>query len=238
MCVILYKPIGKVIRANVLNYCFKTNPHGAGYMYPKDDKVIIKKGFMSFHELMESVRDTVQELGGSSKQTPVVFHFRISTQGGITPELTHPYPICSSYDEMKQLSSECDIAMAHNGILYECANLAINDHNDTMEFIRRFANPIIDNNLRFFDDKTLVQELSELSIGSRLIFMTKNGDVLMTGNWHTYEGCHFSHPVFYKTYLGRPVRQPKPVVPTYKPNTGSSYTDPEWLAEYLKSFED
>ena len=73
MCIAIYKPEGHLIPQETLERCFNANPDGAGYMFHKNDKLYIKKGFFTFKEFWSSYKRD------KSKQT--VIHFRIKTHG-------------------------------------------------------------------------------------------------------------------------------------------------------------
>lgn len=51
---------------------FRRNPHGAGYMYARDGKVTIHKGFMNIEDFLAAVHAEQFTL-----QDSVVYHFRI-----------------------------------------------------------------------------------------------------------------------------------------------------------------
>ena len=55
---------------------FKNNSDGAGYMYATDNKVVIRKGFMSFRSFKSSL-DKLSELYDITN-LPIVMHFRIA----------------------------------------------------------------------------------------------------------------------------------------------------------------
>ena len=89
MCIICASPAGvKQPNVNTLRTMFYRNPHGAGYMFARDGKVTIHKGFMDFDSFLGAVRSE-----HFTKADSVVYHFRISTQAGVNPEMTHPFPL-------------------------------------------------------------------------------------------------------------------------------------------------
>ena len=101
MCVVVYKPKNKEMPSEkTLLDCFLANPDGAGYMFQKDNKVKIKKGFMTFKAFYDSL---VKDYAETGKNTDYVLHFRISTQGGVNKPLCHPYPVSKNMDDLKQL---------------------------------------------------------------------------------------------------------------------------------------
>lgn len=194
MCIIYHKPVGKTFDNQLLRDCFITNRDGAGFMYPEDGKVVIKKGFMDYASFIKALQDTVDKLGGTSKYTPIVCHFRIGTQGGVVKGLTHPYPITRSFNAMKQTDTKADIAMCHNGVIRSCSSSLCTTHNDSMQFIADFAFDIIEGDKKFYTNKCKMRLLNRLRETSRLCFMTGDGHVEMLGDWYSYEGAYFSHP--------------------------------------------
>lgn len=83
MCVILICPPEVRPSPDVLQLCFKKNPHGAGIAWRRRGAVEWLKT-----DNLELVRNLVNRLEGE-----IVVHFRIATVGGACPELRHPFPI-------------------------------------------------------------------------------------------------------------------------------------------------
>ena len=79
--------------------CWNKNPHGAGFMFNDNGKVIIKKGYMNFDDFYnELIRtDTKKYL----KNRGLVIHFRIATSGLIDKGNCHPYPLSSVNDDLR-----------------------------------------------------------------------------------------------------------------------------------------
>ena len=198
MCVIMYKPAGvEMPCADTIRACFEANPHGAGYMLPKRGKVAVSKGFMDLPSLMAALASE-----GDLTDVPVVVHFRITTQGGVQPSLCHPFPVCDSYAKMRLLGCECDVAVAHNGVIAHCSNPRCTDRNDTMEWVKRFADPVVNGDPNWFRSKKRVRLLSERSVsgGSRFAVMSRNGFVQLIGDWRRHsDGCMYSNTY----WLGR-----------------------------------
>ena len=86
MCIICVSPrsVRQPSEATI-RAMFARNPHGAGYMVARDGRVRISKGYMSVDGLLAALR---QE--HFTAKDPVVYHFRISTQAGVSPYMTHP----------------------------------------------------------------------------------------------------------------------------------------------------
>lgn len=192
MCIAVYKPTGAKVPTNeTLKTCFTGNPDGAGYMYASNGKVHIEKGLMTFDDFKKSFDRTIRKLGGrkAARKIPMVLHFRISTQGGVQPELTHPFAFGNNYDDMKKLSCDVDCAVAHNGIISATSSGA-KDHNDTMEFIKDIAYPLMNSHDKSLDVHGLIDKFLN---GNRVIFLRGNGTVDMYGDWVEDKGVFYSN---------------------------------------------
>lgn len=154
MCIAIYKPEGVLIDKATLAQCYSANSDGAGYMFHKNDKLYVKKGFFSFEDFWKSYRRD------KSKET--VIHFRIKTHGLINEANCHPYKINDNF------------AFVHNGMISGYTDPA---KSDTWLFNEDILQPFVDKwgNLGLFQDP--VQKLIEARIGySKLIFMDNTGN--------------------------------------------------------------
>lgn len=213
MCVIIYKPTGvKMPSRQDLKSCFEHNPDGAGYMLPINGKVIIRKGFMDYDSFEKDIIKVVKDNHLDPIKTPIVCHFRISTQGGVNAPLCHPYPVCRDYDEMRKLENECDIGLAHNGIIQLCSQSEwrggywdrklgcwVNgtrttlNYNDTMTFIKDYASLIIDNDIYFPRNKNKCELLERIIGYSKLAIMNRKGFVKLIGEFYERKGVYYSN---------------------------------------------
>ena len=107
MCVILSGKADKVLVH--LPDAMRANPHGNGVAWVDevDGKRVIKyiKGMTD-----EKAIDLVRSFGSESD---IVFHARISTAGGVSEELCHPFPI-ERVPELKTQGTT-DMVLFHNG---------------------------------------------------------------------------------------------------------------------------
>lgn len=195
MCIAIYKPEGKVIPYETLKRCFTANPDGAGYMFHKNGKLHVFKGYFTMDEFWKAYkRDQKKEC---------VIHFRIKTHGLINEENCHPYRVND------------DLAFVHNGVISGYSDVHKSDtwlfNEDIVQpFVRRWGN------LEIFEDP--IKKLIENRIGySKLIFMDNLGNTKIfnedKGNWD--DGVWYSN-TSYKPYI-----PPPPVV---KPVYGSYYS--------------
>jgi hypothetical protein len=90
MCVIIVAETGKP-DLETLQQCQAQNPHGAGIAWRDGGVVKWKKGLKA-----NDVFDIVKRV-----EVPFVIHFRMATQGGISDEMCHPFPV----------NKECSIAV-------------------------------------------------------------------------------------------------------------------------------
>ena len=139
MCIICISP--KQVRQpsdTVIETMFRRNPHGAGYMYARDGKVIIHKGFMNLDDYLDSIHHE-----HFTAKDSVVYHCRISTQAGVTREMTHPFPLSNRPEHMRYLDLDCGIGVAHNGIIQLTSDTAEKEYSDTATFITDYLSEII-----------------------------------------------------------------------------------------------
>lgn len=182
----------------IISQCFVANRDGAGYMLPFNGKVIIRKGFMCVNSLKNDFDTFVRKHDIDILQTPIVFHFRIATHGGVKKELCHPYPVCENYDNMRNLSGTCDIALAHNGIIrLTTSNSRYINTNDTMIFIKDYVSLIIDHDIYFGANQKKCLLIQRLIETSRLAIMCKNGYVNLIGKFEEEKGIYYSN-MFWK----------------------------------------
>ena len=179
--------------------------------YNGEKRVLIRKGLMTFDALIKSLHSAFSKYDVNPTETPIIMHFRISTQGGVQKELCHPYPVCGDYDKMRSLACLCNIGLCHNGIISRCSvsrysyshydyktKQWIDDHkqpnyNDTMTFIKDYASLIIDNDQKFYEKPNKVQLLERLCEYSKLAIMNASGEVKLIGNFQERNGIYYSN---------------------------------------------
>lgn len=196
MCVIVYKP--KDIQfpsKDTLQACWNKNDDGAGYMFPYRNKVVIRKGFMTFDEFYNDLQESISKYGDKK---PYVMHFRITTQGGVQAKLTHPYPLSKNMDDLRELNFKSDIGVAHNGIISLTSNSSEKDNNDTMKFITDYLSLIIKSR-NFYEDEDTIDLIGKLC-KSKLCILDGSGHTTMIGDFILSEdNCYYSNESF-KTY--------------------------------------
>ncbi len=176
MCVVIAKPKGVQIRKKYLKNCYLSNPDGAGFMFVRDKKIVIKKGYFSFELFWFDYQIAEQE----NTKSPFVIHFRIATSGGVNMLNCHPFEI----DEHN--------AFAHNGIFY---NLPYTDElSDTQIFNNKILKTLPVDWMRFRGIKLLIQGFIKETC-SKVVFLGDNKDVWICGedegDW--FKGAWYSN---------------------------------------------
>ena len=190
MCIICVSP-KRVRQPNVttIRRMFRNNPDGAGYMVARDGKVTISKGFMDVDEYIEAIRAE-----HFTAKDPVVYHFRTSTQAGVNPEMTHPFPLSNRIEHMKVLDVECSCGVAHNGIIRLTTDRNNREYSDTALFIANYLSLIIREPGDLKDERVL--KLIHRLAGSKLAIMDADGYIATVGEYINQKGLLFSNASF------------------------------------------
>ena len=176
---------------------FRNNPHGAGYMVARNGHVEIHKGFMDLDDFLRQL-----ESEQFTEDDVVVYHFRISTQARVTPEMTHPFPLTSDISRCEKLDLLCPCGVAHNGIIHMTSGLS-KRYSDTALFIASYMHKVVRKPSDLYDEAVL--EILEKLIGSKMAIMDKSGYVATVGNFITEDnGLMFSNSTYQST--GRNVK--------------------------------
>ena len=187
MCIICVSKKGiRQPNTKELKNMFDSNPDGAGFMYLKKDGVHISKGYMYFQELQNQLLKM-----NFTNDDVVIYHFRKSTQAGVHPEFTHPYPYTTKMDNCKALDLICSLGIAHNGIISFTSDGSKN-YNDTMLFITNYFVKIVKNRSDLLDEK--IQDIILQLTKSKFAFLDKYGDVVTIGDFNKNDdGLLFSN---------------------------------------------
>lgn len=200
MCIIVAKPAGiEFPPQETLENCFTSNPDGAGFMFARDKRVFIRKGFMDFASFIDALIEA--DIDASEA---CVMHFRIGTQGGNTPQNCHPFPVPCDEDSIKALECEAPIGMAHNGII-SLFSQATGSLSDTMLFSLRIVDPMFRLAPSFMQSDDALSML-ENTCKSKLCFLDGLGDIVTVGDFIDESGClysntgYLSHAYGFSTY--------------------------------------
>lgn len=194
MCVICVSKKGvRQPNKQEINNMWESNPHGAGYMFVRDGLVNIRKGFMTLEDFKASI-----ESEHFTSEDVVVYHFRISTQAGVTPEMTHPFPMSDDLNDMRLLECQCSVGIAHNGII-RLTSCKDSKYSDTALFITEYL-PALIRDTEDITDKRVKRAVKALA-DSKLVFLNDAGDVSIIGDFYAIkDGLMFSNTSFQPAY--------------------------------------
>lgn len=201
MCVICISPKG-VRQPNKKEFemMFKANPDGAGYMFINNDNLVeIHKGFMN-------LKDFMREIEGRkfTKSDVVIYHFRISTQGGVNPYMTHPFPLTYDLENTKLLDLVTPVGVVHNGII-PCTTCNDKEYSDTALFITQYLSYMVESVSDLLDEGT--QHRIENLLQSKMAILDGHGNYITIGKFFTepsglvYSNLHWNRSTNYNVNL-------------------------------------
>lgn len=195
MCIIAAKPAGITMpdEATIENMWFR-NHDGAGFMYTADGAVHIEKGFMT----LDSFKASLERISKSHDltATALVMHFRIATHGGVIPANTHPFPVTTSVGILQKLMCDTKLGVAHNGIISSVTPRK--GISDTMEYIASQLGLLYKACPEFYKNSSLM-EMVDNAVGSKLAFLTSDGQIYTVGHFENEDGILYSN-TSYKPY--------------------------------------
>ena len=194
MCIICVSPQGvRQPDTQTIRTMFLRNPHGAGYMYARNGRVHIRKGFMNLTALSNALKAEK-----FTDNDPVVYHFRISTQAGINPQMTHPFPLSNQAEHMKALDVDCRCGIAHNGIIDITTDPRNREYSDTAIFITDYLTRIIRRPSDLKDERRL--ELIFRLAQSKFAIMDGRGYIATVGRFVNEDGLLYSNLSYIPAY--------------------------------------
>lgn len=196
MCIIVSKEKGiEMPSKEILERCFESNPDGAGFMYERNGKVQIRKGFMSFEEFYTNI-EKLERICGDLTSIPLVMHFRISTGGKVDKGNCHPYPIVDNDKALRSLNYSTSMGMAHNGIIsgYDDPKKVLND---TQMYIKKVVSTFYQYDNNFLKNPKVLEILEDIA-GSKLCFLDNNGDITYVGDFIEDNGVMYSNSSYLK----------------------------------------
>lgn len=190
MCVICISAKGvKQPTKELMQQMWKKNPHGAGYMFARSKYVYIRKGFMSFNEFYAAVKAE-----NFTAEDIVVYHFRILTQAGVNPEMTHPFMLTDKLSDTRILRARVNVGICHNGIISLTSGKS-DKYSDTALYITKYLSDLV---LKPADLKNpVLQGLIEDQIHSKMAILDYAGNVTKIGRFTKDDsGLEFSNTFF------------------------------------------
>ena len=199
MCIIIAKDKhGRLPKEEELKRSFEYNSDGAGFMYVKNGKVVIDKGYMTYDSFIKHYKTLLEEFH-NFKNKSLVIHCRIGTSGKNIKENTHPFPISSDTRMLraKKLSLE-DVGIVHNGIIKGYGTAT--GLNDTQEFISKYIYPIYSHFKDFYKNKDIMYGI-EVITGSKWVILDKEDNLYFIGDFIDDKGLMFSNSSYNYTYF-------------------------------------
>ena len=191
MCIIAIKNKGvELPEESVLKIMFKNNPDGAGFMYAVNNKVIIRKGFMTFRSFKAALTKLSEEY--NITELPLVMHFRIATSGLVDGGTTHPFPLSNKRRILRKQHIETDIGIVHNGVI---PIKPYNNMSDTMQYIAEKLTSYRKIQSDFYKHKIWRRKI-ERDIQSKMVFMDGSGEIYMIGDFIKDSGMIYSNHSF------------------------------------------
>jgi len=193
MCIIAVSKKGiRQPTLDQLRTMYDNNPDGAGYMYAKDGLVHIHKGFMTWQDFEREIKAKA-----FTADDPVVYHFRISTQAGVRPTMTHPFPLTDDLELCEALDLTAPVGLAHNGIIHMTSFTKEVRYSDTAYFIAWYMTKLI----REHEDVTdpSVNDMIEVLTNSKWAIMDGlTGEIATVGKFENKKGLLFSNSTYQK----------------------------------------
>lgn len=192
MCIIVAKPNGIAMpNMDTLEECWYANPHGAGIMYAHHNQVEIIKGLMTWDAFRSELKSLSNRF--DLEQLALVMHFRISTQAGVNPENTHPFPISTKPEKLTAQRTSSRIGgVAHNGIIPCCI---VDDkgekYSDTFYFVKDYMARYI-HVPKQLKSKPM-QEYLESVAKSKLAILLPNSELITLGEFTEENGILYSN---------------------------------------------
>lgn len=193
MCIIIAKEkkVGLPTYSQLFN-SFEYNSDGAGFMYVKNGKVIIDKGYMTWKKFYKRYQKLCKKFNNFENQS-LIMHFRIGTSSGNTPQNTHPYPISNKVDDLHKLYVKTNLGMVHNGIIHDYTPKdKFTNTNDTQEFILKYVSTLYNHYPKFYKDKYIMSGMEDIT-NSKLAFMDTTGYIYYVGDFVEENGVKFSN---------------------------------------------
>lgn len=197
MCIIVSKERNVALPTKgTLKTCFINNPDGAGFMYVRDGRVVIDKGYMNFKSFYKRLQELKKEFGNELFDKTIVMHFRIGTSGGSDKSVTHPFPLTSDSKELKKIYTFTNVGIVHNGIIHD---YVYGKMSDTQNFIKDYLWTFYELNRTFYKHDN-VRRLIEKDLGGKLCILDKNEEIYYIGNYIIENGVKYSNDTYYEYY--------------------------------------
>lgn len=234
MCLIVTKPSGVAMPSKrKLKAWFSSHPDGFGLAYLYEGRVRIVKGAMSARAMLKLVKKLRQDLNAIELEAlDIIFHFRQATDGQITSQNCHPFPITDDKDALASLNVEANIALVHNGVIVEYSSYYKTEwwkepttpKTDTQEFIEDYLTGMGEDIWN-----TSVQALIKAFTGSKFALLSSKG-ITYIGDF-IEEGGYFYSNLGYKPVA---VTKTYPITVYHSKHTEAQGEDETYVTKWKK----
>lgn len=152
-----------------------SNPDGFGMAYVKEGKVEISKGFFNIDQFLPVYQRIAEQYG---RDNPMLIHFRIATEGAVTPDNTHPFRTKHG-------------ALIHNGCLWFSDGGKDAKKSDTRVLVDTLYNELDYDTIR-----AALPAVTEAFSGNKIGLLYNDGRVHRIGNWVEDEGIYYSNRTY------------------------------------------
>lgn len=172
--------------AETIYKCADVNRDGIGVAWVEGGILRIKKDFPETEDFMLWAYQNL------TKDIPAVVHFRLATHGLNDMGNRHPFPVSQNVERLRGLNIECDVAVAHNGVMSEFKHEELSD---TMLFIKEIlADDVIRPNIQSMS----IQRLIAGYVGNhnKFAFINRDGNIGLIGKFVKSDGLYYSNEGF------------------------------------------
>lgn len=232
MCLIIHCPKGSDKKSSFLFDSIKNsanaNRDGFGYAFKRANKeVYTNKGFMGVDLFIRALEKL--DIGNEDE---LVIHLRMRSAGGVSPGMTHPFEVNYVSPAMTTYATEFRSTlyplMFHNGTFGKFVDTN-NTTSDTYNFVNKFMKIKGVWNLLKEDQKRFVETFKDIISRNKLVFLSKEADTILLGEFHEKNGYMFSNTSYENRYVTKPfterIEQVEAKENLYTDNTLSFNTD-------------
>lgn len=175
MCVAVVVDSKAPIPAKNLQAMHDANPHGAGIAWQSKGIIQFRKG-LTWQQINE-VQDRLPR--------PFFMHYRIATQGGRIPELTHPFPL-GEQALLGELKGTAPAILMHNGTWQNFRQWMRDDQKEGSVSDTQIAAWVAG----YYEDV-----LAEVSWSNAIMRAVKGAEpqITLRGRWMEFEGNQYSN---------------------------------------------
>jgi len=202
MCVAVIIGSTNGVSESDLRAMARQNPHGGGLAWISGETVVYRKG-LSVEEIIAMV---------PMLPRPFFMHFRIATKGGVSDQLTHPFPLgMQAFSD--DLTGFADAVLIHNGTWYGYEPYVPHGIVKSRVSDTQVAAYVAESNPEILD-----------RVGWSNAILRASGDdtctIEMRGDWTEIDGNHYSNMHW----------QDRPAVKVYSRPIGAKFDYDDWCA--------